>query len=214
VPVTALALFSALVFALSPTHPTLMHSLRARYQTKILWYTPEDTLLVLSVEKYGNTNWYKIVSNLYTKHIQQAKARWKGWGHPIVNKRQWTLQEDIHLFYQSKSMNRLLRHKFTERQRTPWQCFFRNIILMALQVQSPIYTLSRPNLMDQVLRTSNPTEVADLDEMFILPFKKTLDLKARLLCLTGEKKVKKKGQDPVGTPVTAIAVSTTKVYVH
>jgi len=68
--------------------------------------------------------------------------------------------------------------------------------------------------MDQVLRTSNPTEVADLDEMFILPFKKTLDLKARLLCLTGEKKVKKKGQDPVGTPVTAIAVSTTKVYVH
>ena len=191
-----------------------MYSLRARFQTKILWYTPEDTLLVLSVEKYGNTNWYKIVSNLYTKHIQQAKARWKGWSHPIVNKRQWTLQEDIHLSYQSKSLGRLLRQKFTERQRVPWQCFFRNIILRALQVQPPFYILSRLNLMNQDLRTTNPNEVANLDKMSILPHKKTLDLKARLVCLTGEKKVKKKGQDPVATHVTTIAVSATQVYVH
>ena len=189
-----------------------MYSLPARYQTKILWYTPEDTLLVLSVEKYGNTNWYKIVSNLYTKHIQQAKARWKGWGHPIVNKRQWTLQEDIHLSYQSKSMGRLLRQKFTKRQRTPWQCFFRNILLMALQVQFPFYTLSRPNLMEQDLQITNPNKVANSDEISRLPFKKTLNLKARLVSLTGEKKVKKKGQDPVRTHVTTIALSTPKVY--
>jgi len=66
--------------------------------------------------------------------------------------------------------------------------------------------------MEQDLQITNPNKVANSDEISRLPFKKTLNLKARLVSLTGEKKVKKKGQDPVRTHVTTIALSTPKVY--
>jgi len=70
---------------------------------KIIWTAPEDTLLVLSVEKYGKDNWYKSVSNLYSTHTHQAKSRWKGWCHPMLKKRNWNLREDTTLYYQART---------------------------------------------------------------------------------------------------------------
>lgn len=169
-----------------------MYSIQTPHQIKITWGTSEDTLLVLSVEKYGKANWYKIVSNLYTKHIQQAKARWKGWSHPIINKRYWTLHEDVHLSYQKKATSRFLRQKFTEKYRTPWQCFFRSIILMALQVQDPFYSLATPNPVEQDLRPTTSNNVAELDATPVAPSKKTLGIKTRLVYLIAKKNVKKK----------------------
>ena len=106
-------------------------------QTK-RWKIDEDALLLLAIEKYGTTNWYKIVSNLYSKRLQQVKLRWKNWVHPIVNKRKWSLSEDIQLYYKLKPISYLLLTKVHPKNRIHWQCYFRGIIISYIEILETI----------------------------------------------------------------------------
>jgi len=165
---------------------------------KIIWTAPEETLLVLSVEKYGKDNWYKIVSNLYSTHTHQAKSRWKGWSHPMLKKRNWNLREDTTLYYQARTSHPSVAQKFTGRYRTPWQCFFRSTILHELQThlyshpfaKLPTSYLGYPSA---VLRTFSHLPLSP--DTSPLPFAQTEGLTVKLVCITGKKNVKKKGKE-------------------
>ena len=84
-----------------------------------------DKRLVWALRKYGNHNWYKIISSLYSKPTENAQLRWKGWLHPIIKKASWAYTEDIILYQQIQYISKFTIKNLRYLHRTYWQRFFR-----------------------------------------------------------------------------------------
>lgn len=102
-------------------------------KTRIDWTSDEDTLLNISVKKSRKKNWNKIFYNLQNRNIKQLKTRWMRWKHIKVKKKIWNLLEDSKLLLQSNLFQKFFFIKIPVYKRTPWQCFFRKIILLEIK---------------------------------------------------------------------------------
>lgn len=58
------------------------------------WTNVEDEILKAAVSKYGLNQWSRVSSLLTKKTAKQAKARWNEWLNPLINKSDWTREED------------------------------------------------------------------------------------------------------------------------
>lgn len=101
---------------------------------KINWSPEEEKILSLSINHYGKKNWYKIISNFHYKNIEQIKTRWKGWNQHIINKKIWSLTEDLKLYNQLKWNYGVLEQKLNCKNRSNLQCFFRGVIILELKI--------------------------------------------------------------------------------
>lgn len=62
-----------------------------------VWTNVEDEILKAAVLKYGLYQWERISSLLPKKSAKQVKARWVEYLSPIINKTEWTEDEDAKL---------------------------------------------------------------------------------------------------------------------
>lgn len=67
-----------------------------------LWTNVEDEILKAAVSKYGPNQWSRVSSLLVKKTAKQAKARWQEYLNPIVNRSDWTREEDEKLLRLAK----------------------------------------------------------------------------------------------------------------
>ncbi|CAH2354062.1 pre-mRNA-splicing factor Cef1p [[Candida] railenensis] len=67
-----------------------------------LWTNVEDEILKAAVSKYGPNQWSRVSSLLVKKTAKQAKARWQEYLNPIVNRSNWTREEDEKLLRLAK----------------------------------------------------------------------------------------------------------------
>lgn len=168
------------------------------------WDIDEDALLLLAIEKYGTTNWYKIVSNLISKRLQQVKLRWKNWIHPIVNKRKWSLSEDSQIYYKLKRKSYLLLTKLHPKNRIHWQYYFRGIIMSYIEKLNLYEEISKTayvyqtNLANIIVNEKNEE---DKKVKTMVDLTKNETIKIKLICITGKKNVKKKGQEKFRKPL-------------
>lgn len=59
------------------------------------WTKKEDETLTESVKKYGPRNWTRISKNLPGRIGKQCRERWHNHLDPCINKRKWSLEEDL-----------------------------------------------------------------------------------------------------------------------
>merc|ERR1719409_1762362 len=68
--------------------------------TRKIWARCEDDAILDLVEQYGTTNWTLIVDNMKTacqvsdRTGKQCRERWHNHLDPIINKGEWTVEED------------------------------------------------------------------------------------------------------------------------
>jgi hypothetical protein len=70
---------------------------------KVKWTDAEDEMLLSYVEKYGTSNWSLIASGMPGRMGKQCRERWTNRLDPILNRDDWTPQEDAILLYQQKT---------------------------------------------------------------------------------------------------------------
>ena len=97
-----------------------------------------DKHLLLALRKYGNHNWYKIISSLYSKPTENGQLRWKGWLHPIIKKGSWAYTEDIILYQQIQYISKFTIKNLHCLHRTYWQRFFRSTLFENLDFHGQI----------------------------------------------------------------------------
>lgn len=86
------------------------------------WTNVEDQILRAAVSKYGLTQWARVASLLPKKTAKQAKARWNEYLNPIINKDEWSLEEDEKLLGLAKLLPNQWRSIAPIMGRTPTQC--------------------------------------------------------------------------------------------
>ena len=59
-----------------------------------VWTNVEDQIIKAAVSKYGLTQWARVASLLPKKTAKQAKARWNEYLNPLINRTDWTKEED------------------------------------------------------------------------------------------------------------------------
>ncbi|KAL1503688.1 hypothetical protein AB1Y20_012161 [Prymnesium parvum] len=61
------------------------------------WSAEEDLKIAALVEEHGTRSWSTIASNLPSRTGKQCRERWHNHLDPIINKGEWTLEEDLKL---------------------------------------------------------------------------------------------------------------------
>ncbi|RCK64119.1 Pre-mRNA-splicing factor CEF1 [Candida viswanathii] len=87
-----------------------------------VWTNVEDEILKAAVQKYGLYQWERISSLLPKKSAKQVKARWVEYLSPIINKTDWTPEEDEKLLNLHKIFPNQWRSISNTLNRTAVQC--------------------------------------------------------------------------------------------
>ncbi|RCK62971.1 Pre-mRNA-splicing factor CEF1 [Candida viswanathii] len=87
-----------------------------------VWTNVEDEILKAAVQKYGLYQWERISSLLPKKSAKQVKARWVEYLSPIINKTDWTPEEDEKLLNLHKIFPNQWRSISNALNRTAVQC--------------------------------------------------------------------------------------------
>lgn len=87
-----------------------------------VWTNVEDQIIKAAVSKYGLTQWARVASLLPKKTAKQAKARWNEYLNPLINRTDWTKEEDEKLLSLAKLMPNQWRSISPIMGRTATQC--------------------------------------------------------------------------------------------
>lgn len=87
-----------------------------------VWTNVEDQILRAAVSKYGLTQWSRVASLLPKKTAKQAKARWNEYLNPIINRSEWSREDDEKLLELAKLLPHQWRSIAPIMGRTATQC--------------------------------------------------------------------------------------------
>lgn len=87
-----------------------------------VWTNVEDEILKAAIQKYGIYQWERISSLLPKKSAKQVKARWVEYLSPLLNKTDWTKEEDEKLLNLHKIFPNQWRSISNILNRTAVQC--------------------------------------------------------------------------------------------
>ena len=76
-----------------------------------VWTAEEDAQIAALVLQYGTRSWSTIASHLPTRSGKQCRERWHNHLDPVINKGEWSEEEDARLIAAHRSLgNRYARH--------------------------------------------------------------------------------------------------------
>ncbi|KAI5960565.1 CEF1 [Candida pseudojiufengensis] len=112
------------------------------------WTNIEDEILKAAVQKYGSNQWARVSSLLPKKTAQQAKSRWVEWLNPLINKSDWTPEQDKRLIEVHKVLPNQWRSISTIIGRTATQCVerYQHLIDKTYGIENNEFKLSGPGI--------------------------------------------------------------------
>ncbi|KAI5951929.1 CEF1 [Candida jiufengensis] len=112
------------------------------------WTNIEDEILKAAVQKYGTNQWARVSSLLPKKTAQQAKSRWVEWLNPLINKSDWTQEQDKRLIELHKILPNQWRSIASIIGRTATQCVerYQHLLDKASGTENNEFKLSGPGI--------------------------------------------------------------------
>ena len=89
-------------FLLSNQSNTQLNKIKGSFSKKCKWTPEEDKCLIDSVKKHGMTNWSLVATAVFGRTGKQCRERWTNQLCPVLNKGDWTAQEDEILIKQQQ----------------------------------------------------------------------------------------------------------------